>query len=659
MFSKVLVANRGEIAVRVIRGAQSAGYQTVAVYSDADAEALHVKTADQAVHIGPSTVSESYLVIDKLIAAAKQSGADAIHPGYGFLAENADFARACTDNGITFIGPTPVAIELMGSKRLSKAKMIAAGVPCVPGSDPSENQTDDALVQAAKDMGLPVMVKASAGGGGRGMRLVHQESELVSGIESARAEAISSFGNGELIVEKAVIEPRHVEIQVFADNHGNVVHLGERDCSVQRRHQKLIEESPSPAVDENLRAAMGAAAVQAAASVEYRGAGTVEFLLDKSGEFYFLEMNTRLQVEHPVTELVTGTDLVAWQLLVAAGETLPLTQDQISLNGWAIEVRICAESPADNFLPQTGEVIGFSPATGEGIRFDHCLQQNGIVSPFYDSMQGKLIAHGPSRAVALRRLCTALANTQIFGLPTNRDFLGDMLAHPQFASGEFSTAFIEQYFPQESLTAEASSLQTGLAALALYLDDAQRLSQNPAVNADQLNWNSGGESNATILLKNRDDATVVHLNVNRSGEYQITVGSETIQIEQASVAGGQLAYRHQGIRNNAPYARENNDLWIDANGIQQFTDASLEPPKGPEEGADGRVLAPMDGSVMQVLATPNQRVEIGDTLVILEAMKMEMRLTAKAGGVVKQVEAKEGDVVKQRQLLVFFEPDDE
>lgn len=659
MFSKVLVANRGEIAVRVIRGAQSAGYQTVAVYSDADADALHVKTADQAVHIGPSTVAESYLVIDKLIAAAKQSGADAIHPGYGFLAENADFARACSGNGITFIGPTPEAIDLMGSKRLSKAKMIAAGVPCVPGSDPSENQTDAALVQAALDMGLPVMVKASAGGGGRGMRLVHEQSEIENAIESARAEAISAFGNGELIVEKAVIEPRHVEIQVFADNHGNVVHLGERDCSVQRRHQKLIEESPSPAVDEALRAEMGAAAVQAAASVNYRGAGTVEFLLDKSGEFYFLEMNTRLQVEHPVTELVTGTDLVAWQLLVAAGEILPLTQEQISLNGWAIEVRLCAESPADNFLPQTGKVIGFSPATGEGIRFDHCLQQDGIVSPFYDSMQGKLIAHGPSRAVALRRLRTALANTQIFGLPTNRDFLGQMLAHPQFASGEFSTAFIEQHFPQDSLTAEASSLQTSLAALALYLDDAAKLAEISTVNADQLNWNSGGESNANLLLKNRDDASSVHLKVSRDGQFQITVGEQTLVIEQASLNGDTLSYVSDGIRGSVQYARDANDIWIDADGIQKFTDASLAAPKGPEEGADGRVLAPMDGSVMQVLAKPNQRVAVGDTLVILEAMKMEMRLTAKATGVVKQVEVAAGDVVKQRQLLVFFEPDEE
>ncbi|MDX1496350.1 MAG: biotin carboxylase N-terminal domain-containing protein, partial [Salinisphaeraceae bacterium] len=358
-FSKLLVANRGEIALRVIRGAKRMGYATVAVYSDADRDAPHVWAADEAVRIGPAPVGESYLVIEKIIEAAKSSGADAIHPGYGFLAENAGFARACDEAGITFVGPTADAIDLMGSKRAAKLRMIDAGVPCVPGYE-GEDQSDDNLIAKAKEIGCPIMVKASAGGGGRGMRLVEDESKLAAAIKSARSEAENAFGSGELILEKAVVNARHVEIQVFADTHGNVVHLGERDCSVQRRHQKVVEEAPSPAVDEALRQKMGQAAIDAAAAINYRGAGTVEFLLDPSGEFYFMEMNTRLQVEHPVTELITGQDLVEWQLRVAEGKTLPLKQEEISYNGHAIEVRLCAEDPEQDFLPQTGKVLRWS-----------------------------------------------------------------------------------------------------------------------------------------------------------------------------------------------------------------------------------------------------------------------------------------------------------
>ncbi|MFP6801287.1 MAG: biotin carboxylase N-terminal domain-containing protein, partial [Pseudomonas sp.] len=395
-FNKILIANRGEIACRVMRTAQDLGYRTVAVYSEADADARHVQQADEAVCIGPAQVNQSYLVIDNIIKAAQQTGADAIHPGYGFLSENADFARACEAAGIVFIGPTVEAIHLMGSKRLSKIAMLEAGVPCIPGYEGAA-QDEETLIREAGRIGYPLMIKASAGGGGRGMRLVHQASELAEQIRTARSEAQNAFGSGELILERAVIQPRHVEIQVFGDSQGSIVYLGERDCSVQRRHQKVVEEAPCPVMTPELRQAMGEAAVKAAASVNYVGAGTVEFLLDQSGEFFFLEMNTRLQVEHPVTELITGQDLVAWQIRVAEGQPLPLQQDEIRLSGHAMEVRLYAEDATQNFLPQTGTALRWEPALRDGIRIDHGLLEGQTISPFYDPMLAKVIAYGATR----------------------------------------------------------------------------------------------------------------------------------------------------------------------------------------------------------------------------------------------------------------------
>ena len=421
-FEKVLVANRGEIACRVLQSARSLGYRTVAVFSEADAGARHVQLADEAVCIGPATAAESYLNVPALLDACRRSGADAVHPGYGFLSENADFAAACAEAGVTFIGPPAEAIRLMGSKRLSKIAMQEAGVPCVPGYQ-GEDQSDDTLIKEAEAVGLPLMIKASAGGGGRGMRVVTEPQQIAAQLKSARQEAKSSFGNDELILERAVINPRHVEIQVFGDHHGNVIHLGERDCSVQRRHQKVVEEAPSPVVDEDLRRRMGEAAVNAAKACDYVGAGTVEFLLGADGEFYFLEMNTRLQVEHPVTELVTGQDLVAWQLRVAAGEPLPLTQEQVRLTGHAMEVRLYAEDPAQGYLPQTGPVLSWRPASGEGVRIDHGLVDGAEVGSHYDPMLAKIIAFGASRDEARRRLIRAVEDTVLMGLDDNRRFL--------------------------------------------------------------------------------------------------------------------------------------------------------------------------------------------------------------------------------------------
>lgn len=446
-FSKVLVANRGEIACRVIAGAQAAGYPAVAVYSDADAKARHVQLADEAVRIGPPPVGESYLLIDTIIEAAKASGADAIHPGYGFLAENAEFSQACTDAGIVFIGPSPDAITLMGNKRQSKIKMIDAGVPCVPGYEGGD-QDDDNLVAEAEKIGVPVMIKAAAGGGGRGMRLCDDAAKLGELIASARSEAQNAFGNGELILEKAVVGARHVEIQVFGDHHGTVVHLGERDCSVQRRNQKIVEESPSPVVDADLRARMGQAAVNAAQSINYVGAGTVEFLLAADGAFYFLEMNTRLQVEHPVTEMITGVDLVREQIRIANGERLSFKQDDLTLSGHAIECRINAENPR-TFMPSPGLIQTYHPPGGLGVRMDSAVYAGYTIPPFYDSLIGKLIVHGSDRDDCLMRLYRALYECAIDGVETTLPLFEDLLENDDFKAANYDIHWLEHFLEQD------------------------------------------------------------------------------------------------------------------------------------------------------------------------------------------------------------------
>ena len=437
----LLVANRGEIAVRVMRTAKAMGLKTVAVYSEADANAQHVREADQSVCIGPAPVSDSYLQVDAILDAAERTGADCIHPGYGFLSENQAFASACEAKGIEFIGPPNAAIEVMGDKARAKRAMIDAGVPCVPGYQ-GDDQKVGTLVAEAEKIGLPVMVKAAAGGGGRGMRLVHETRELETAIDMAQSEAKNAFGSSELIIEKAVMRPRHVEIQVFADKAGNTVYLGERDCSIQRRHQKVVEEAPCPVMTPELRAAMGQAAVEAAKAVNYVGAGTVEFLLDEAGEFYFLEMNTRLQVEHPVTEMVTGYDLVEWQIRVARGEDLPAEQEDIELFGHAIEVRLYAEDPASGFLPSTGAIKLFTQPQGPGIRVDAGVETGDEVTPFYDAMVAKLITYGDTREDARLKMRSALQGTALFGPENNRDFLIDVMDQEEFISGAATTAFI-------------------------------------------------------------------------------------------------------------------------------------------------------------------------------------------------------------------------
>ncbi len=648
-FTKVLIANRGEITCRVIRTAKQLGYRTVAVYSDADTYAPHTQLADEAIHIGESSVSASYLSIAKIIAAAKATGADAIHPGYGFLSENEDFAAACANNNITFIGPPASAIRDMGSKRHAKIMMIKAGVPCVPGYE-GDNQDESFLAAQAEKIGLPVMIKASAGGGGRGMRCVTQASEILAALRTARSEAQNAFGSGELILEKAVINPRHVELQIFADQQGNCVYLGERDCSIQRRHQKVVEEAPCPVMTPELRQQMGEAAVAAAKAVNYVGAGTVEFLLDNNGDFYFLEMNTRLQVEHPVTELITGQDLVAWQLRVAAGEVLPLRQEQIQLNGHAIEVRLYAEDPRQNYLPQTGQILSWQPATGAQVRIDDGVRTGGEVSPFYDPMIAKVIAWGATRTEAARVLAKAVEDSVLLGLNNNKAYLAQLLRHSAFIAGDTHTGFLAQHEANLSTLHpyQAQAIDSALSGLLLSLatTPAQRL-QTASLPPKYLS--------VTIGEQKQDVQVAAPLTANST--WQIKVGTESLAIAIYSNHNGTLSYVINGHRRSLAYIIAENSVYFDAGQGQIVArDDTHLPPQSTNAASQNQIHAPMDGLLVNVLAKVGDTVSAGQTLLLLEAMKIEHPLKAPCAGVVKEIIVNEKQQLKKRQLLLVIEP---
>lgn len=666
-FDTVLIANRGEIAARIIRGCRAQGYKTVAVYSDADAHALHVREADTAVRIGAGPVGESYLSIEKLLEAAKASGAGAIHPGYGFLSERHDFAQAVQDAGLVFIGPDPAAIKAMGNKSASKELMIAAKVPCVPGYQ-GDGQEDDFLAAEAVKVGLPVMVKAASGGGGRGMRLVHEAAELKAAIQSARSEATNAFGDGQLLIEKAVLNARHVEIQVFGDRHGTVVYLGERDCSVQRRNQKVIEEAPSPAVSDELRARMGEAAVAAAKAVNYVGAGTVEFMLAADGAFYFLEMNTRLQVEHPVTEMIYGVDLVSWQLMVANGDPLPLTQGEIDVrrHGHAIEVRLCAEDPAAGFLPQTGRVLRWHTPTGDGLRADHCVIEDGVISPFYDSLQGKLMAWGETRLQAIQKLIAMLGDTALLGVASNRDFLIELLSQPEFQGPGVTTGFIAEQYPAERIQAALApdDAHQALAAALLVETDAQALRAANDLDDSLLGWHSANASALTIKLARGEHTAVLEVECLGDREYRTDIITTADEQDMAargvrllSIDGSRVSYIAEGRRLQAHFARHGSQLWLATPLCTVcYEDVTYAAEQGAEAGSDGRILAPIDGKVMSVSVAPGQVVAKGELLLVLEAMKMEFRLQAPVAGTVELVNVGEGVQVGLRQLMVQITP---
>jgi len=647
-FKTILIANRGEIACRVIETAHKLGYATVAVYSDADHDARHVQMADRAVRIGPSPVGQSYLVADAIIAAAKAAGADAVHPGYGFLAENADFAVACVAAGLVFIGPSAAAIRAMGNKGAAKRLMIAAGVPCVPGYQ-GAGQDDATLTSQADHIGYPIMVKAAAGGGGRGMRLVHQAEDFQNAATSARSEALGAFGSDELILEKAIIAPRHVEIQVFADSHGTTVHLGERDCSVQRRHQKVLEEAPCPVLSDALRAEMGAAAVRAAQSIGYRGAGTVEFLLDAAGRFYFLEMNTRIQVEHPVTEMVTGMDLVGLQIEIAAGRPLTFTQQDVVLNGHAIEARLYAEDPANGFLPQTGHALVWKPAHSEGVRIDHGLLEGAAISPYYDPMIAKIIAHGATREDARLRLIRALSDTVILGVPTNKRFLTEMLKHPEFANGAATTAFIETCFPAIASPDTASLDQAKALAAAVLVDAA-------APPGEASGWWSTGASVALLTLRSGEQDS--HIAVKAVGRrYSVELPTMHMDIMIDSRTATQLSYHANGYDAKAHYVLDSTHLYLETDGqTHHFEDVTYAPAETVQAGVDGVIRAPMNGAVRAVNGRVGERVTKGRLLLVIEAMKMEHQITAPIDAIVEAVSVEPGAQVATRQILITLRP---
>ncbi|WP_420077814.1 acetyl/propionyl/methylcrotonyl-CoA carboxylase subunit alpha [Streptomyces sp. JL3001] len=640
MFETVLVANRGEIAVRVIRTLRSMGVRSVAVHSDADADARHVREADTAVRIGPAPASESYLSVERLLEAAARTGAQAVHPGYGFLAENADFARACADAGLVFIGPSADAISLMGDKIRAKETVKAAGVPVVPGSSGS-GLTDAELADAAREIGMPVLLKPSAGGGGKGMRLVRDEARLADEIAAARREARASFGDDTLLVERWVDRPRHIEIQVLADGHGNVVHLGERECSLQRRHQKIIEEAPSVLLDEATRAGMGEAAVQAARSCGYRGAGTVEFIVPGGdpSSYHFMEMNTRLQVEHPVTELITGLDLVEWQLRVAAGERLAFGQDDVTLTGHAIEARICAEDPARGFLPSGGTVLRLREPQGDGVRTDSGLSEGTEVGSLYDPMLSKVIAYGPDRATALRKLRAALAETVTLGVQTNAGFLRRLLAHPAVVAGELDTGLVERVVDDLVATEVPDEVYEAAAAVRL---DALRPAGDGWTDPFSVpsGWRLGGAARPVSF----------HLRAQDPVEYAPR-GSADVTDDGVSVT-------LDGVRHTfhraADWLGRDGDAWH----VRDHDPVAASLTGAAHAGADS-LTAPMPGTVTVVKVAVGDEVTAGQSLLVVEAMKMEHVISAPHAGTVAELDVTPGATVAMDQVLAVITPVEE
>ncbi len=665
MFERLLIANRGEIACRVIRTARCLGIATVAVYSEADAEALHVELADDARLIGPAPAAESYLKIDAILEAAKASGAQAVHPGYGFLAENADFAEACAAAGLIFVGPPPDAIRAMGSKSEAKAIMAGAGVPVVPGYH-GANQDVAVLERAARAAGYPVLIKASAGGGGKGMRIVEQPMDFDQAAAAAKREAASAFGDDRLLIEKYLTRPRHIEVQVFADSHGEVLHLFERDCSIQRRHQKVLEEAPAPGLDPDRRAAMGAAAVEAARAVGYVGAGTVEFIAEGE-DFYFMEMNTRLQVEHPVTEMITGQDLVEWQLRVAAGEALPLKQGELAISGHAIEARIYAEDPARGFLPATGRLVHLRfPEPGPQLRVETGVGAGDEVSVHYDPLIAKLVVWGEDRPAAVRRLAAALGDTQAVGLATNLAFLAEVVRHPAYGAGKLDTGFIERH-GEDLLPPEAPAPDEVLALASLAVLQGRRAeaaaqaarSEDPYSPWHMTNgWRLNVETHSRLVFLDRGEEVPVTVHFRPEG-YLFDLPGGALEVQGLLDDNGDLSAELGGRHVSATVVRDGGTLTL-LTGARSH-ELQIHDPLAAGSAADaggGRLTAPMPGKVIEVHVNVGSRVARGAPLLVLEAMKMEHTIAAPGDGQVAQIHFAAGDLVEEGAELIDFDLED-
>lgn len=653
MFSKILIANRGEIACRIIRTARRLGVRTVAVYSSADAGALHTQLADEALWVGPAPSAQSYLDITRILDAARATGAEAVHPGYGFLSENAEFAQACADAGLAFVGPGADAIRIMGSKREAKALVARHGVPLVPGYYGAD-QSSARLEAAAREVGLPLLIKASAGGGGRGMRIVREFAEFAAALASAQREAQSAFGDPSVLLERYVDNPRHIEVQVFGDTHGNVVHLFERDCSLQRRHQKVIEEAPAVLLSANQRAQLFEAALLAARAVNYVGAGTVEFILDRSGEIFFIEMNTRLQVEHPVTERVTGLDLVEWQLRVASGEPLPLGQDQISCVGHAIEVRVYAEDPAQDFRPSTGQITHLRmPAEGPHVRVDSGVTGGGAVTPFYDAMVAKIITDGPNRAEALQQMSLALATTEIVGVTGNISYLQRILSHPLFKAGGFNTHFVED--ARDDLLAIAREVPMEvwlLAALHAHAKIGDAAAQRAARGNDPASpWAllTGFRLNCAerFAFQYRCGQQACTVTLERMAQrWQAVIGTEVHAVEAYRVDGPDVQVTLPGRVVRGAVVPTPREIHVFHAGVQyrvEFIDP-LHSGEADEESG-GKLVAPMPGTITAVLVKAGDQVKKGTPLIVLEAMKIEHTISAPSDGVVAEIRFQTGEQV--------------
>jgi 3-methylcrotonyl-CoA carboxylase alpha subunit len=663
VFAKILIANRGEIACRVIRTAQRLGIATVAVYSEADRNGMHVELADEGRLIGPPPARESYLNIQAILDAARNSGAAAVHPGYGFLSENADFAEACAEVGLVFIGPPASAIRAMGSKAAAKALMQRHGVPLVPGYH-GEDQEPVRLLDEAERIGFPVLIKASAGGGGRGMRVVGSAAELAAALAGAKREAAAAFGDDRVLIEKYLQRPRHIEIQIFADKHGDTIHLFERDCSIQRRHQKVLEEAPAPGLDTEQRGALGKAAVAAARAVGYIGAGTVEFIAE-AGAFYFIEMNTRLQVEHPVTEAVTGLDLVEWQLRVAAGEALPVRQQDLVPRGHAIEARLYAEDPERGFLPQTGTLHGLRFPPPEIARVDTGVRQGDIVTPFYDPMIAKVIVWGEDRAAALNRLRRALADTAVSGVVTNLGFLARVAASPEFAAAEIDTGFIARHHvdliparrPAPDVALAAAALSRLLAREAAAAAAAARSGDpfSPWGRVD--GWRLNGESRQELSFRDAAEERVVAARA-KAGNWLLQLGDRTVIAGGERRPDGTLSLVLDGVRRHVMVLDHGSETAIFVEG-ESWRLAEIDPlvPSAGEDPTAGRLTAPMPGRVTQLMVAAGAKVRRGEPLMIIEAMKMEHTVAAPADGVVEAVRFAVGDLVEEGAELIALVPE--
>ncbi|WP_411686967.1 acetyl/propionyl/methylcrotonyl-CoA carboxylase subunit alpha [Acinetobacter indicus] len=658
MFEKILIANRGEIACRVIRTAKKLGIATVAVYSDADAQAQHVKLADEAIHIGESPAAQSYLQIERIIQAAKTTGAQAIHPGYGFLSENDQFALACQDNNIVFIGPPVDAILAMGLKATSKALMEQAGVPLTPGYH-GTNQDADFLKQQADSIGYPVLIKASAGGGGKGMRLVERSEDFLSSLASCKSEARSSFGNEDVLIERYVVQPRHIEVQVFGDTHGNYVHLFERDCSVQRRHQKVLEEAPAPKMPEDKLEAMRQAAIDAARAVNYVGAGTVEFIVEQDGTAYFMEMNTRLQVEHPVTEMITGQDLVEWQLRVAFGEPLPKQQHELQIHGHALEARVYAEGPEKGFIPAIGQISYLHyPAQNEAVRVDSGIVEGDEISTYYDPMIAKLIVWGKNREAALTQMHHALGQFHVDGLGNNIAFLDRLVLCDSFKNANLDTGLIQR--EEEFLLKPATELNSTLVVSAAFIELLSRLAQNPSASNPvwQTNafWRLNLQSGQTIKLQCNDKTLNIQFAAQEHG-FVAQYEGQTFELEGQLLDAHTLQFKLAGKQQKLAFSQTEHGITLFQNG-QSYKFTYLKPVfnQDDEQGAENNLTAPMPGVITQVLVAANDKVKKDDVLMTLEAMKIEYSIRAPHDGIVASSYFQAGDQVKAGDELVEFQP---